>query len=77
MAQTPEKIFSLLPLLDEQIADEFDNKNLKASIIEQVRQMLVNPGNPDVYIFEAETNLLVYDLFFPTEDETVLMEGKA
>jgi len=48
VAHTPEKKLSLLPLLDEQVADAFDNKNLKPPIIEQVRQMLVNPGNPDV-----------------------------
>jgi hypothetical protein len=75
VANTTENILSLLPLLDEQIADELDKKNQKASITEQARKMLVNLGNSDVYIIDAEIDRLIYDLF-PIEDEIALVWGR-
>jgi hypothetical protein len=75
VAHTSEKILSLLPLLDEQIANYLVTGAPKAPIIEQVWKKLANPGNSDVFIFETETDRLVYDLYFPTEDEIALVWG--
>jgi hypothetical protein len=55
MAYTPEKILSLLPLLDEQIADDFENETLdfkecptEAKLRELAKEMAVASATPPV-----------------------------
>ena len=74
MAHSYEKI---LPLLDEQIADELETETQQARIIERVQKILANPDSPDVPRLEAEIDLPVYDLYGLTEGEITLVEGKS
>ena len=76
MAHSPERILSLLPLLNEQIAAEHETETQKAPIVERVQKILANPDSPAVPQLEAEIDRLVYELCGLTEEEIALMEGK-
>jgi hypothetical protein len=76
VAHSYEKILSLLPLLDEQIADGLETDTQKAPIIERVQEIFANPYSPAVPQLEAEIDRLVYELYGLTEEEIALVEGK-
>jgi adenine-specific DNA-methyltransferase len=76
VAHSPEKILSLPPLLNEQIAAEHETETPKVPIIEYVRKILTNPDSPDVPRLEAEIDRLIYELYGLTEEEIALVEGK-
>jgi hypothetical protein len=62
MAHSPEKILSLLPLLNEQIAADHETETQKAPIVERVQKILANPVSPAVPQLETEIARMVYEL---------------
>jgi hypothetical protein len=76
MAHSPERILSLLPLINEQIAAEHETETPKVPIIEHVRKIHANPDSPAVPQLETEIDGLVYELYGLTEEEIALVERK-